>query len=96
MRAWPVEAHYWPAVALHEVMSVNDDPENTGQSYQYTVKNQFLEVTNQWDSAGTYFYFHVLPSGMSQLTIPDADKQSARAIDLLQDGKLYCDHLECR
>ena len=49
-------AHQFPAVGLNLPLAVNNDVGVTGQSYEYTVKNQFIEVTNKWDANGTYFY----------------------------------------
>jgi hypothetical protein len=67
-RAWPITAHVFPPVALGNPLAVNNDVPSTGESYEYTVENQFVEVTNKWDSKGTYFYFHPLPVGRSPVT----------------------------
>jgi hypothetical protein len=38
-------------------------------SWEYTVENQFIEITDKWDDNGTYFYYHLIPAGISQVTI---------------------------
>src|SRR5436309_6193002 len=68
-RAWPVEAHYFPPVGLEEALPVNDNIPVTGQSYQDTVYNQFIEVTNKWTADGTWFYYYELPANISQVVM---------------------------
>lgn len=88
-KAWPVEAHFFPAVGLGKPLAVNNDPANTGQSYEYTVQNQFVEVSNKWDDRNTYFYFHPLPAGILQVTILDSKKNPVSSPVLVEEGKLY-------
>jgi len=87
--AWPVEANVFPPVALGEPLAVNNDPEETGQSYEYIVENQFIEVTNKWDSETTYFYFHPLPSGVTQVSVLDSDHDPVTVEYLIEGSRLY-------
>jgi hypothetical protein len=88
-RAWPVEAHVFPAVPLGSILALNDNPGVTGQSFMYTVENQFVEVTNKWDSNGTYFYFHNIPNGVTISQILDEEKKPVTAAFLVEGAKLY-------
>jgi len=88
-QAWPVEAHYFPEVALGAPLAVNNNIPVTGQSYEYKVKNQFVEVTTKWDAAGDYFYYHELPTGITQVTVLDANQQPVSGLFLVESGKLY-------
>ena len=87
--AWPVEANVFPPVQLGEPLAVNNDPEETGQSYEYIVENQFIEVTNKWDSETTYFYFHPLPSGVTQVSILDSKHEPVTVKYLIEGSRLY-------
>ncbi len=87
--AWPVEANVFPPVALGEPLAVNNDSEETGQSYEYIVENQFIEVTNKWDSETTYFYFHPLPSGVTQVSVLDSDHEPVTVKYLIEGSRLY-------
>ena len=88
-RAWPVEAHVFPGQGINGILKVNDNPGVTGQSYMYTVENQFIEVTNKWDSNGTYFYVHTIPLGVSQVTLLNEKKEIVREPYLIEGSRLY-------
>jgi hypothetical protein len=55
----------------------------------YTVENQFVEVTNKWDSNGTYFYFHTIPLGVSQVTLLNEKKEIVNVPYLIEGSRLY-------
>ena len=76
-------------MGLNLPLAVNNDVEVTGQSYEYTVKNQFIEVTNKWDAKGTYFYYHSLPSGVTQVSFLGKNREPISFTYLLADSKLY-------
>ena len=84
-----MEAHYFPAVALDDPLRVNYDTETLGQSYQYTVHNQFIEVTNTWTADGTWFYYHELPTNISQLVILDKNRKPVVVPHFIEGNKLY-------
>jgi hypothetical protein len=88
-KAWPVEANVFPAKGLLKPLPVNDDIPVTGESYEFKVENQFVEVTTEWDSKGTYFYYHELPAGTTNVTILDADKKPVEATVKISAGRLY-------
>lgn len=88
-RAWPVEAHYFPEVDLLEPLRVNYNTEVLGQSWMYTVKNQFVEVTNKWDSSTTYFYYHPIPSGVTEVSILNAKHEPVSVPFLIEGGRLF-------
>jgi hypothetical protein len=84
-----VEAHFFPGQGINGILRVNHDPAHSGQSYEYTVENQFIEVTNKWDANGTYFYYHTLPLGITQVTLLNEKKKVVSEPHLIEGTRLY-------
>jgi hypothetical protein len=86
-RAWPVQANFYPGAGVGNFIRVNHEEMKT--SWEYTVENQFVEVTDKWDANGTYFYYHSLPAGITQVTILNSKHEPVSVSHLLEGGKLF-------